>query len=77
MKKCFIAIKFVTGSAKRGLISLVPRPLSFLCWGRERKGLVDLRVWFCVTANAQNLGVILIYRVHGYCTDASIRGKLK
>ena len=41
-----------------------------LCWGRERKGLVDLRMWFCVTANAQNLGVI--YRVHVYCTGASI-----
>ena len=48
-------------------ISLVPRPLSFF---RERKGLVDLRMWFCVTANAQNLGVILIYRIylHPYST---------
>ena len=27
-------------------------------------------MWFCVTANAQNLGVI--YRVHVYCTGASI-----
>jgi len=48
-----------------------------LCWGRERKGLVDLRMWFCVTANTQNLGVILIYRVYLYLYSTRIRVKLK
>ena len=36
-----------------GVVSCPDRFL--LCWGRERKGLC---MWFCVTANAQNLGVI-------------------
>ena len=31
-----------------------------LYWGRERTGLVDLCMWFCVTASSCNLGVILI-----------------
>jgi len=48
-----------------------------LCWGRERKGLVDLHMWFCVTANAQNLGVILIYHVYLHLYSTRVHGKLK
>jgi len=48
-----------------------------LCWGRERKGLADLRMWFCVTANAQNLGVILICRVYLHPYSTRVHGKLK
>ena len=30
-------------------------------------------MWFCVTANAQNLGVILIYRVYVPATTTGMR----
>ena len=57
-------IQHPPASPRGSLQSRAQTAFFLLCWGRERKGLVDLHMWFCVTANAQNLGVILIYRVY-------------
>jgi len=50
----------------RTLVSCPDRFL--LCWGRERKGVVDLRMRFCLTASSKNPGTILIYHVYLYCS---------